>query len=71
MTGTDDTTDPLGEAADPATPLSRLQELAEHRPETRAAIAANPSTYPGLLEWLSELGDPEIDAAIAARRASG
>jgi hypothetical protein len=69
LTGTDDTTNPLGEAADPATPLTRLQELAEHHPETRAVIAANPSTYPGLLEWLSELGDPEIDGAIAARRA--
>ncbi|MGC5614863.1 hypothetical protein [Georgenia sp. Z1491] len=69
MTGTDDSNDPALEAADPATPLTRLQELAEHHPELRPAIAGNPSTYPGLLEWLGNLGDSEIDEAIAQRRA--
>ncbi|MGO1738068.1 MAG: hypothetical protein ACTHYM_03610 [Actinomycetaceae bacterium] len=69
MTGTDDHNDPAAEAADPATPLTRLQELAEHRPELRATIAGNPSTYPGLLEWLGNLGDDDVDAAIAQRRA--
>jgi len=30
-------------------------------------VAANPSTYPDLLTWLGQLGDPAINAAIAAR----
>lgn len=55
------------QAADPATPLETLAELAHRHPELRAIIAANPSTYPDLLEWLGTLGDPEVDAALRAR----
>ncbi|MCQ1996463.1 hypothetical protein [Arthrobacter sp. zg-Y1171] len=57
----------LAEAADPATPLVRLQELATH-PRARVVVAANPSTYPALLTWLSQLGDPAVNEALGRRR---
>ncbi|MDY2941872.1 MAG: hypothetical protein SOS98_06100 [Varibaculum sp.] len=57
----------IAEASNPATPLKRLQFLAQNHPETRAAIAANPSTYPALLEWLGKFHNPDIDAALAQR----
>ena len=55
-------------ALDPATPGATLYQLAQDEPELRPYIAANPSTYDGLLEWLGGLGDPAIDAALARRR---
>lgn len=55
------------EAADPGTSAAALYAIATTIPELRATVAANPSTYPDLLEWLGKLGDPEIDAAIASR----
>lgn len=61
------TTETRRQAADPETPLDVLAELAYQHPELRAAIAANPSTYPDLLEWLGNLGDPEVDRALRAR----
>ena len=57
-------------AADPATDLGELARLAHEHPELRAIVAANPSTYEGLLDWLGEFGDPEVDAALARRRAT-
>ncbi|MFD1506159.1 hypothetical protein FE374_17865 [Georgenia yuyongxinii] len=57
-------------AADPTTPLTTLHQLARDHPRARPAIAANPSTYPALLEWLAMLGVPEVDAALAARVAT-
>jgi len=62
--------DLLNEAADPSTPLERLAELAYQHPETRAAVASNPASYEGLLEWLGSLGDPEVDEALSARPGS-
>lgn len=58
------------QAADPATPLQVLADLAAHRPDLRAAVAANPAAYPGLLEWLGTLDDPAIDSALRARAAA-
>lgn len=55
------------QAADPSTPLVVLQLLARDHPELRATLAANPSTYPALLEWLGALGMPDVDAALRAR----
>jgi len=55
------------EAANPATSAAALHEIATTIPELRAVVAANPSTYPDLLTWLGQLGDPAINAAIAAR----
>ncbi len=57
-------------AADPATDWATMYEVAQTNPEVRALLAANPSTYPDLLEWLGSLGAPEVDAALA-RRAAG
>jgi hypothetical protein len=54
-------------AADPTTPATVLGELAGSHPELRAAIAANPAAYPDLLNWLGQLGDPQVDAALRAR----
>lgn len=62
---------PLELAADPLTSPEVLYELAAQNPEVRAAIAGNPAAYPGLLEWLGQLGDPEINAALAVRTGSG
>jgi hypothetical protein len=57
----------IAEAADPATPATRLHELAAIAPYTRPALARNPATYAALVEWLSRLGDPDVDAALAGR----
>ncbi|WP_216822989.1 hypothetical protein [Aeromicrobium sp. A1-2] len=59
----------MREAADPATTPARLQEIAQEDRTTWTAIAANPSAYPGLLEWLTEHGDDEVRAAVTAREA--
>lgn len=58
-------------ARDPATPLALLATIVEYRPDLRAHVASNPSAYPELLTWLSMLGDPTVDAALAARGGSG
>lgn len=57
-------------AADPAIPPSILADIATHRPDLRAAVAANPVAYPELLEWLRAQGDPAVLAAIAGRTAA-
>ncbi|WP_139738655.1 variant leucine-rich repeat-containing protein [Actinomyces wuliandei] len=57
-------------AQDPNAPLETLHQLAQNYPDLRPHIAANPRTYPALLEWLGTLDDPAVDAALAAR-ASG
>ena len=56
-----------GAASNPSTDAETLREIAYHFPELRPVVAANPSAYPGLLTWLGELGDPAVDAALAAR----
>lgn len=58
-------------ASDPSTPPGQLAELAHQHPQLRSAIAANPSAYPGLLIWLGALGDADVDAVLATRRAEG
>ncbi|MCV2393924.1 hypothetical protein OEB99_06365 [Actinotalea sp. M2MS4P-6] len=58
------------QASDPTTPAQTLADIAALRPDLRPAVAANPSAYPGLLEWLGGLGDPQVDAALAARSAA-
>ena len=54
-------------AVDPNTPAHVLAKIAEEAPELRAALAENPTTYDALLGWLAQIGDPEIDAALARR----
>ncbi|WP_218220529.1 hypothetical protein [Nesterenkonia sp. Act20] len=55
-------------AADPHTDWDTLHWIAENYPELRPAVAENPAAYPELLDALSAIGDPEIDAALARRR---
>jgi hypothetical protein len=57
------------QASDPATPAEVLAAIAEHRPDLRPLVAGNPTAYPGLLDWLGQLGDPAVDAALAGRAA--
>ncbi|WP_338069572.1 hypothetical protein, partial [Phytoactinopolyspora endophytica] len=54
-------------AANPNTPPNVLAEIATHRPELRPLVAHNPSSYPGLLEWLDQLGDPAVDYVLRRR----
>lgn len=56
-------------ARDPSTPLVVLATIVQYRPDLRAHVASNPSAYPELLTWLAMLGDPTVDAALAARGA--
>ncbi|WP_258934852.1 hypothetical protein [Nesterenkonia pannonica] len=37
----------------------------------RPQIAEHPNAYPGLLDWLGGLGDPDVDAALASRSGPG
>jgi len=55
------------QASDPTTAPQLLADIAYQRPDLRAAVAANPAAYPGLVEWLGSLGDTQVDAVIAAR----
>ncbi|WP_291380326.1 hypothetical protein [Demequina sp.] len=57
------------EAADPATSAQALHEIATTVPELRPVVAANPSAYPELLDWMGQLGEPAVDAQIAKRNA--
>lgn len=57
-------------AADPSTPLQTLADIAAAEPSLRPNIAMNPSTYPELLDWLGQLGDPAVDEALRQRRGS-
>ena len=54
-------------AADPATPAAVLAQIVEQVPSLRPHVAGNPSTYPALVEWLRDLHDPEVDAALSTR----
>ncbi|GAA1172802.1 hypothetical protein [Nesterenkonia xinjiangensis] len=54
-------------ASDPATDWDILHWIAENHPELRPEVAANPSTYPELLEALADLDDPAINAALMRR----
>ncbi|WP_418276536.1 hypothetical protein ACNHYB_01070 [Isoptericola jiangsuensis] len=55
-------------ALDPSTPLEDLATIVQEAPHLRPHVAANPSTYPALLDWLGALGDPGVDAALRTRR---
>lgn len=61
--------DLAGEAADPQTSPTRLQELANNHPALRPIVALNPSTYPALVQWLATLNDPAVNVALRQREA--
>ncbi|SEE88500.1 hypothetical protein SAMN04489740_2934 [Arthrobacter alpinus] len=54
----------VAEAANPVTSHARLHELAAAYPQTHAAIASNPSTYPELLRWLEYVGSTGASGAL-------
>lgn len=54
-------------AASPLTPAVELARIATYRPDLHALLATNPSTYPGLVDWLRHSEDPAVQAALAAR----
>jgi hypothetical protein len=58
----------VSQALDPTTPLADLALIVQEAPHLRPHVAANPSTYPALLDWLGALGDPAVDAALRSRR---
>lgn len=55
------------ELSDPLLPAERLRAIAAEFPSLRARVAAHPALYPELRGWLGTLGDPDVDAALAAR----
>ncbi|WEV72721.1 hypothetical protein [Bifidobacterium sp. ESL0790] len=65
-------TNPYGftaeQALDPNTDQMTIARIAQYAPELRACLARNPNTYPELLNWLAQLNDPSINAALATRR---
>ncbi|HEV7184715.1 MAG TPA: hypothetical protein VGN33_09470 [Leifsonia sp.] len=54
-------------ARDTSTTLEELALIAYEHEELRPLVAANPSAYPGLVNWLRELGDPLVDRALRTR----
>ena len=64
-------TNPYGFTAEQAlttTAQMQIAQIAQSAPALRACIARNPNTYPALIEWLGQLGDPAINAALASRQ---
>ena len=64
-------TNPYGFTAEQAlttTDQMLIAQIAQYAPELRACIARIPNTYPALIEWLGQLGDPAINAALAFRQ---
>lgn len=57
-------------ASDPSTSAGELARIARVRPDLHAALAANPSTYPELVEWLSLSPEPAVQAALRTRTAT-
>jgi hypothetical protein len=55
------------QALDPNTDQQTIAQIAQYAPELRPCLARNPNTYPELLNWLGQLGDPAINAALASR----
>ena len=54
-------------AASPTTPTAELARIAASRPDLHPALAANPATYPDLVDWLRTSPDPAVQTALAQR----
>ena len=54
-------------ASSPTTPAAELARIAASRPDLHPALAANPATYPDLVDWLRTSPDPAVQAALAQR----
>ena len=64
--GADADTDRLA-ASSPTTPAAELARIAAARPDLHPALAANPATYPDLVDWLRTSPDPAVQDALAQR----
>lgn len=56
------------ELARTTTDQMQMAEIAQKAPELYAALAQNPNLYPALVDWLAQLGDPAVNAALANRK---
>ena len=54
-------------ASSPATPAAELARIAASRPDLHPALAANPATYPDLVDWLRTSPDPAVQTALTQR----
>ncbi len=61
------------QAADPGTSMQDMARIAAERPDLWASLAANPSLYPDLREWLGQVDDPAVKEALnaSAQQAAG
>jgi len=51
----------------PALPAADLGPIAQNYPNLRLAVAAHPNAYPGLLDWLRQVGDPSVQRVVDSR----
>ena len=54
-------------AGSPATTAAELARIAASRPDLHAILAANPATYPELVDWLRASFDPAVQIALVQR----
>lgn len=54
------------QAADPQTSMQDMARIAAERPDLWVSLAANPSLYPDLREWLGKVDDPAVKEALRA-----
>ena len=61
------------QASDPGTSMQDMARIAAERPDLWASLAANPSLYPDLREWLGQVDDPAVKKALnaSAQQAAG
>ena len=61
------------QASDPGTSMQDMARIAAERPDLWASLAANPSLYPDLREWLGQVDDPAVKEALnaSAQQAAG
>lgn len=54
------------QAADPGTSAQDMARIAAERPDLWPSLAANPSLYPDLRQWLRQVGGEEVQEALTA-----
>lgn len=51
-------------ACDPGTPQDVLWHIAEYAPQLRKWLVANPNATPAMLEYLAQVGGPDVPQAM-------
>ena len=61
------------QASDPGTSMQDMARIAAEHPDLWASLAANPSLYFDLREWLGQVDDPAVKEALnaSAQQAAG